>query len=512
MNSKQMVSIAICLLVTFLSLAFVSAAQTITITQNETFIEFDATTFGYEWDEQEIEFSILESFGIEIPEQIKNVEIGLTLSEFIDEIDFRAEFNEGETYPEFTSFNLNNLCSIEFDVEGIDLGFGEISVEDATIDFLLPLIKQMPGFEGTLLCDEIDTTVLNNLIHQNSPEAPEMIGNTYIEKQGINYGAGYDLGYGDIPSEYHSQIEEVIETAFYSANTQLLQSYFDMFEIPSYEVSVDLSDVELENGSNEIVVTFDSLEYIIGLNLEGITFPEPEPQNITYIPINPEVLGIISYVARLKTGTIVSVEILETSPYNIPDSLNQINILNISTNQETEGLINFQVSRSDVTDKNNIALYIWEDTWNELVTNLISEDGDYYTYESEIPHFSIFMIAETIEVEDEEDEEDGGSSSSSSSSNWGGSYTPVTIVPPEPTDSSGGGIGDTIGTRNQPEENDKGNKGLLIGIIIFTLIIGISVLVFVIVMISKSRKGEQVEEIQEDIQEDIQEEVEEDEE
>ena len=40
-------------------------------------------------------------------------------------------------------------------------------------------------------------------------------------------------------------------------------------------------------------------------------------------------------------------------------------------------------------NKSKIALYVWEDAWNELPTDLRNEDGDYYTYRSPTPHFSI---------------------------------------------------------------------------------------------------------------------------
>ncbi len=59
--------------------------------------------------------------------------------------------------------------------------------ENATINMLLPLIKQMPNFEEVPLCSEIDSDYLKNFI-QMIPQDVEMIGNSYFEKNGIDYG------------------------------------------------------------------------------------------------------------------------------------------------------------------------------------------------------------------------------------------------------------------------------------------------------------------------------------
>ena len=414
----------------------------------------------------------------------------MTLSEFIDEIDFRVEYNDDEDQPEFTSFELNNFCDKEINVDGLRFGEIEISLGDITINDLLLFLEDNPdlieGSEGILSCSEINHDYLNNLIHENIPQSPEMIGNSYLEKQGTNYEVGYDAGYGDVPEEYYEKIAEAIEIAFYSINLQEVIP----FEIPYFDsdldVSVDLSNIEYEDGGYDVIVSLGGEEMIITLILDGLEFEE-----VTYIPREQEILELLSTVTRLKAGTIMSVELVDDSPYSIPPSLNSHGILNMTTNQETGGLISFKVLKSEVENKSNVALYIWEGSWIELPTILVSENADYYNYEAQTLHFSIFMIAEIIIEESEDD--DGGSSGDSSDDdddgNSGGIYRPPTINFPEPDleEIPDPSSGDVIGIGDQPEEEVRNLKPFIFALAVGIIILGI---VITIVIVKRNKRAD----------------------
>lgn len=285
MNTKLFLPIILGMfLLTFASASILD----ITISQNETFANFDLSTSGYDWDEQELELSILESFGIDIPEEVENVVIGMTLSEFIDEINFRIEFNDGETYPEFTSFELNEFCNIYFSVEGINLGEVELIIEeDITLNELITTINMMgpsfiEGFEDIPSCSEININLLNNLLQENIPQFSQMVGNPYFEKDGINYELGYDFGYGDVPEEYDERVTEIIEEAFYliSVTNEIIP--FDIGYDFDFDVSVDLSNIEyVAEIPYDVIVTIAGVEQIITVTFDeyiGTRLPYEEEE------------------------------------------------------------------------------------------------------------------------------------------------------------------------------------------------------------------------------------------
>ena len=184
------------------------------------------------------------------------------------------------------------------------------------------------------------------------------------------------------------------------------------------------------------------------LNLE--TF-EINIDETSYIPIDDEVLEIVEKIKGLENGTILNISI-EENQTSKPSDTKVFKYLNITSNQETTAELIFKLNQSEVSDKNKISLYVLENNdWTKLSTELINESGEFYTYQSNIPHFSLFLIAEDIYVAPTPTP----STSSGSSSNHGGSskYVKPKVIPKNET--------------TQPEENKTGaeinldnNKGI----------------------------------------------------
>ena len=446
-TTKLKLVLATSLLLAFMTLCFASATITedllsdeatqieIKITQNETLIEFYLNTEGFEWDSQDIEYEDL---------LIENIPISTILSE----INFRAEYNDGEQHPELTYFHIEEASLASFLIDNI------LTYLDYDLD-----------------CSELNENLeLAQEILQPYLEGLEMQGNSYLEKDGNDYTLWADYGYEDT-TDFEQEIAQVIETAFYSIHpAQAIPFDFPYFDL-DFEVSADLSDIEYENGEYEIIVSVDGIEKVITLTLEDIEF-----EKIIYIPEDPEVLKIIESINGLAPGTIVSIELLDEVSYNIPSALKSHQILNITTSQETEGWIKFKVLKSEVTNKDNVALYIWEDAWNELLTSVTNETGDYYTFISPVPHFSIFMIGEIIEPEEEEDDDNGGGSSDDDDDDDDDEIidTPIVDIPKELEPEEIISIDNDV-----PEETEESKKTLLVFLAIGIFLLGIVIIIIV---------------------------------
>ncbi len=410
-------------------LTFVCAIPQITITQDRTIITetFDVSSSEYDWDEQELEFSILESFGIDIPEELETAVIGMTLSEFIEEIDFRIEFNDGETYPEFTIFELNDFCNISFSVEGLIFGEMELAFENITLDELITTINTMgpsfiEDFEDIPLCSEIDINFLNNLIQENASQV-SMVGNSYFEKSGTTYTMRYDVesGFGDVPEEYLDKIEEILEKSSYLFTYSdlsefkfppIIQGYLTNYNIEDYTLDIDLGDLELINSTQpvtypiifELIGDGNTYSASIDLILDGI---ETE---YNYVPEQEQIRNRVRAIEGLQLGNTVNIDLdFDLSETTLPGNTKGLQLMNITLEYSQEAKIQFAIETSEVTNPNKVFLYVYEDNaWTKLPTTPLGENAGYYEYSAITPHFSLFLIAEEI-VEDSDDDESSSS-------------------------------------------------------------------------------------------------------
>lgn len=93
----------------------------------------------------------------------------------------------------------------------------------------------------------------------------------------------------------------------------------------------------------------------------------------------------------------ITVSIIETPLEEV--TINQLQVMNITVDKEGTGEIYFNVNKTLVSNRDNIFLYVLEnETWTKLDTYFIKDNGLEYEYYAVTPHFSVFMIGETIPI------------------------------------------------------------------------------------------------------------------
>lgn len=221
------------------------------------------------------------------------------VSDFTEGIDFTANFVDGANYPTFSSISINGNIPIElnfetpmtipFEVEfpftininGYDVTFISLTSISITLDNIL---QTSTGYSAS----EITPDVLNDIIQEANENEVPMEGTASLIKLEDNneYTLNYNRGFGDNPEQYISQIEEIIElNAIYTFNLQnlMIPSELLTYSDFDYDVSVDLSSLNLVNGIHYIPITLsqngeDIATKEITLTLSGL--PEEEEEEI----------------------------------------------------------------------------------------------------------------------------------------------------------------------------------------------------------------------------------------
>ncbi len=328
--------------------------------------------------------------------------ISFNISDLVNGINFTAEFNNSQTSPEILSVSINGLIPI----------YTSNNPEPLTLGNILMGLR-MAGVSDITINDLNNPEFLTSFIADYSTNTIPMRGNAQLMKNGNTVILTYDRGFGENSEEYISYIENVIK--FYAINTFNIENLIDnsltMASIPSsyqdfidyyeansdkfnYDVSVDLSGLELTNGDHNIPVTLsqngeDITTKEISLTLSGLpAYASP------YVPSDSGILEWLSQITSLPLGSNVIVTILGTQSTGANIKFLSAMEITVGT-PNAQGDIYFKVDKSLVSDKNKISLYVLEGTtWTKLTTTFLNDNGVEYEYSAHTPHFSTFMIGE----------------------------------------------------------------------------------------------------------------------
>ncbi len=344
----------------------------ITISQTESTANLFLNTSGTSFDTIEYEF---EGWFINFP-----------ISSFLNGIDGEIEVQEGMYYPQFNHLNI----------------FGEVTkflIDNSFLFLNIPFTVQ-----------EIndDRTILNDYLKDNPlPIASDR--DAKFTKDGNNYVIWNNRGYGDIPENYLNKIREIITETLYSINIQNLVSEFMPVVDDELNFLKDLDlnytvgaihNIKLIDGGYTINVSIEHEGVVVNktiiLTLTGIKNSEIIDVNETYIPTQPEIQEVITQITGLGSNTI-TIYIFDEPPKPVLEETKAFKYFDITVSNQTSAELTFKLELSDVTNPELVSLYIWEDSWEKLNTELINET-DFYEYKAEIPHFSLFMIAEEKEI------------------------------------------------------------------------------------------------------------------
>jgi len=189
-------------------------------------------------------------------------------------------------------------------------------------------------------------------------------------------------------------------------------------------------------------------------------------------------------IEGLLNGTNITIESRNISDFSIPSTIIGLEIMNISADQNTSGMIYFKINKSRVIEPLKISLYVLEDTWTKLTTTYLSSDNDYYYFKSYTPHFSTFMIGEekVVPVVPSSGGSSGGSGGSHHSSSSIIGSSSETNSSSNQCIGSGCNIDNGEGT-TIPTDLNKDKKGTpeeVYWVITIVLIIGIAGLIYAI--------------------------------
>lgn len=416
-----------------------ATGMTITMTQDTTVDNFYLDTAGLSFDNQ-----TLTSGGNSIT---------LPISGFLNGINLRVDLIDGETSLDFLNVDISD-SPLNIILNGVPVAIsnGDIGIFD--------LLRYYNITDFSFTSDIThDTQVLNDLAQANPLPEP-MVGNAYFVKNGNNYVAGYNEGFGSVPSEYKNEIAEAIIRGVNSMNVQSLieqnlgliniSEYLPVLQELGYEVtevdytgavalileninyniSVDLTNIAFQDGTYEIPVTITPLSgdttpvtKTVTLVLSGI-INEVDGEIVIgniYTPSDPGVREVISHITGLPNGTVISIQTSNVPPagVNILGNTEVMKYLVIETNQLGGANITFTVPTSAV-DPNKVSLYVWENGgWTKLSTNYNGIVDGEYQFTATTPHFSTFMIGEETSTGTSTSSAQGGSRRSSSSNNVG---------------------------------------------------------------------------------------------
>ena len=351
--------------------------------------------------------------------------ISFLLSNFLSGIkNTQTNLSDGTTSPIFSHVDLSN--NIVFTLAGIS------SAPTPFWKVYNTLIANGINFTGDSTQDGQALTDLAS----KYPLPTKMVGNAVFTKSGNYYTVTYDKGFGDVPADYISQIQGIVNT--YSQQsfnvTNLITNYiFPISQVSdslksllgdnlnnfNYNVSlVDISQFDLSNlkdGTYNIPVTFkvgtETINKNVQVTLSGIpsintyyrlsdnicatidlysvektsndylTQTDCEAQIIKTdysIPLTNNVSEWISGLKNIPSGVTITATILDITSTIDGTSMVNINPLKIikidlSADSTLGGDIYFSIDKSSVSNPNKVSLYVLDGTtWTKLTTTYLS--------------------------------------------------------------------------------------------------------------------------------------------
>jgi len=433
----------------------------------------------------------------------------------------------GATSPTFSNVDLSGSVSTS-------LG-GSIPLW-GILDILGSNINQSYGFTGNIAQD---SQTLTNLAAQH-PLTSAIQGNTQFTKNGNSYTITTDKGFGDIPTNYISEIQGVVSQ--YSGQSfnvkDLITNY--IFPVPqisnslksllgnnldkfNYTVTVPnlntLNGFTLADGTYNIPVTFsDGTTQItknIQVTLSGIIptqnyyrfannqcalvslFPSSTTSNdyTTLALCQANIQTIADYALPLTEHASLFISQIKNLPYgitpvftilNIPTAtngtdmthLNALKIIQIDlpTGVSSSGDIFFNIDKSLVSNKNKISLYVLEGTSWTKLTTNYLSGSDTATEYTYSAHTPHFSTFMIAE------DTTPSSSSSGSSSGAGGGVSDVVYSSQTSTTNTNNAVTTPINTEN-PIDTKTGTSAPITGGVIGFLSSGAGIVTILVLMI-----------------------------
>ena len=354
----------------------------ITINQNQSQAEFFINTKGTSFDEQQIVY--------------ENINLGkINISDFLNGVDYSIFLENGKNYPIIK-----------------DISILSGSITQTIMDLVFFFVNT--GFNVNDI--NLNPAILENYIKTNYPSPINMYGNASFEKLGNSYKVYYNKGYGEVPDNYLDMIRKVINQSSYFMSVETIINSFapipdsiSFVESLSYELVdinlTNLNSTKLEDGDYTIKIKVrngnEIVEKDILISLYGIVNEEERViLNETYIPVIPEISGTILNITGLKNISSINIKIFDIANFVTPPQYYKpLKYFNITTDIQTTAEIYFRILKSKIGKPEKVSLFVLENVWVKLPTQLVNSIGDYYEYKSQIPHFSIFIVGEdTYEV------------------------------------------------------------------------------------------------------------------
>lgn len=394
---------------------------TVTVTQDDSWVDFFLNTSGTSFDHQDIriENEVIDDI------TINKLSLSFNISEILNDINAEVEIREGSNIVQFKSLDVSDggLIKItDFEIDGDD-GY-----------FILPegwwLLSPTNSFFQRIF-DKLEPdinisniTTINNFLAENPPSITEggqtvfSDRNINFTKEGNDYAIWNDQGFGEIPAEWELEIRDAIEFGVESVSlddifdviTPFLQengvdSIFDGLDMNYTIGGIDLSNIVLEDGTYivSVPVEKDGIIYPkkVTLILQGIEHEEEAVvTDGTYSPSSqePEIKDVLSNITGLIANNI-TVKVFD-SFNSKPANTNAFKYLEITTDIESSADINFKLKTTlEVINPENIHLYRLHDgIWTKLDTQFLGTSGGFYAFTAQTPGFSIFLIAEEEEI------------------------------------------------------------------------------------------------------------------
>jgi uncharacterized protein YbdZ (MbtH family) len=457
---------------------------TVTVSQNESLVDFFLDTSTTSFDHQDIDIQNKIVGDVTINKLVFSFDI----SKFLGDINWKAEIERGGNIMHFNELNINDDGLVK--IKNIN-----ITVIDGSSTITYTNSGENITTKEFFQKLDLDNMVsINNYLRDNPLSAPSETHVIFTKHQ-TDYSVWNDEGYGDIPSEWKTKIRNRIREGVEAIN---IQNIFDRSIAPfltendidfdyldmSYTVDVDPLAIplaiQLKDGTYTIPVTIshEGTTYIkdITLILQGIQNEEADGPvtNGIYTPTNLEVSDYLIGISGLGANT-VNISLFDVFSSNLPSNVKSvIKYMEISVSTATSGTIKFKVPTSSISNPSLVSLYVLEGgTWTKLPTTLVNTAGGFYEYEATTTHFSTFMIMETSPVSSGGDRSRGGGGEDYQ---FGGAVTsptpttptPIVVTPPVPTPGFFATItGAIIGAL--------GTGGLIIVIIFIIAVVGLMV-------------------------------------
>ena len=348
----------------------------ITVSQDESQANLYLNTSGTSFDMQNITFQQF---------TLGNIKI----SKILNDINGQIEIGQGSYYPQF-----NNL----FIEQG---GMASFLIDNA-LDFL--------NISFTTNDVNNNLSLINNHLAKN-PLPISSDRHIIFTKDLTNYTIWNNQGYGDVPSQWKDEIRRIINESMVSINipnlfTQLLpiakqkinenNLSLDLSLLKNLDMNytvglTNLSDIQLKDGEYiiKVFVERDGITYSkdVKIILKGIKNIEEVNVNDTYTPTVQELKDVISKIEGLGDNNL-RVEVFDTFS-SAPANTKGFKYLNMTVANQTNATIEFKYNS---LHPERVSLYVLEgNSWTKLKTIF---DG--LVYHSNIPHFSLFVIAEEI--------------------------------------------------------------------------------------------------------------------